>query len=307
MDLLTFKRASEISRIPEKTIRDWVSKNFIKKYENERGIDSVDKRELLEYLPTVITLFNQKGGCGKTTASILLADYYERKGDKVLLVDLDQQGNLTQTYFKHSDLQNHPSLYDYFESRTPLQKIVKSYNDFIDVLPSNLKLADKFIGDIDKLDTYKIDFEPLFKKYKIIIVDCPPAIDSFSKLGLILSHYVFIPVIPEPFNYDGLTEVLASIKRMEKYMDNFVDLKVILSYHEQMILGIQESYIDLIKELAKNQVANNTIPNFVGIKERPIRWANFYEFYKNEKKPLTQIENLMKEFDAFIFDERGFE
>lgn len=304
MGLLLIKDASTISGIPERTIRDWMSDESINSHKNEDGFACIDKRELLGKIPTALTIFNQKGGCGKTSLSVLIADYYEKKEMKVLLVDLDQQGNLSQTYFAYDDLKDALSIYDYFEKKTPINKIVKKYNDYIDILPANIKLSRKDNYDIDDLDTMRKDFMPIFKKYNIIIIDCPPALNSFSKFGMILSNYILIPVIPEPYNYDGLFEVMNTMKRMQKFIEGYIDYKVIISAHEQRTLKIHEDYIGLIRNDIKDKVAEQSIPNFVGIKERSFQRTNIFDMYKSDKS-IQKIEHLLQEIDEYIYDKRG--
>ena len=305
MGMLPIKEASEISGIPERTIREWVSDGkFLNSIKDEKDITRVDKKEILMSIPSVLTIFNQKGGCGKTSLSVLLADYYDKRNVKTLLVDFDQQGNLSQTFFEYDDLKSSLSLYDFFENRTPLNKIIKNYNSNIDILPADIKLYKKDSYDIDDLDAMKKDFSPLFKKYSVVIIDCPPALNSFSKFGLILSNYVFIPVIPEPYNYDGLFEVLNTITRLKKYIEGFIDYKVVISAHEQRTIRIHEDYINLIRNDIKEKVAEQSIPNFVGIKERAFLRTNIFDIYKSEKS-MHKIELLLNELELFIYEKRG--
>lgn len=304
MDLLLLKEASKISRIPERTIRDWINDGSLKSYKNDDNVACVERRELLSINPTVLTIFNQKGGCGKTSISVLLADYYEKRNRSVLLVDFDQQGNLTQTYFAYDELKDSLSLYDYFEKKTPLPKIIKKYNDTIDILPANIKLSRKDNYDIDDLDAMRRDFNPIFKKYNVVIIDCPPSLNSFSKFGLILSNYVLIPVIPEPYNYDGLFEVMNTINRLQKFIEGFIDYKVVISAHEQRTLKIHENYIELIRNDLKDKVAAQSIPNFVGIKERGFQKKNIFDMYETDKS-VKRTEELLHEIDEFIYDKRG--
>lgn len=304
LDLLPIKEASKISRVPDRTIRDWINDSTLQTYKNDDNVICVNRRELLSSIPTALTVFNQKGGCGKTSLSVLLADYYEKKKMKVLLVDFDQQGNLTQTYFAYDELRESLSLYDYFEKKTPLTKIIKTYNEYIDILPSNIKLSRKDNYDIDDLDTMRKDFTPVFKKYNIVIIDCPPSLNSFSKFGLILGNYVMIPVVPEPYNYDGLFEVMNTIKRLQKFIEGFIDYKVVISAHEQRIIKIHENYIELIRNDLNGKVAAQSIPNFVGIKERSFQKSNIFDLYDSDKS-VQKTMALLEELDTFIYDQRG--
>lgn len=304
MQFIPIKDASKLSGISDSTIREKIAANILESKDDDRGKMCVGKREVLSLVPTVLTVFNQKGGCGKTSLAVLLADYYEKKKIKTLLIDFDQQGNMSQTYLKYNDLKESLTLYNYLENKTALAKIIKQYSNYIDIIPSDIKLSRKEGYDIDDLDSMKRDFVPILKKYQIVICDCPPALNSFSKFGLLLSNYSLIPAIPEPYNYDGLFEVLNTIKRLQKYIDDYVDYKIIISAHEQRTIKIHEEYIKLIRDEIKNKVATQSIPNFVGIKERGFQKSNIFDLYVSGKS-IEKIKLLLDEIDRFIYEERS--
>jgi Mrp family chromosome partitioning ATPase len=134
------KQACKLSNLSDRTIRDWIADGkIIGKKDDLSGILHVDKLSLLQALPTSICLYNQKEGVGKTTISVMLADYFDKKGAKVLLIDLDRQANLSQTYFEYDDIRNSSTLYNFLEDKTPLAKCIKSYNDNIDVITADIR------------------------------------------------------------------------------------------------------------------------------------------------------------------------
>lgn len=304
MKLISVKEGCSHLNVSDKTIRNWIDEGKINKYEDDKGNTLVEKRQLLKMKPTNITLFNQKGGCGKTTSSVLIADYYDKKNEKILLVDLDQQANLSQTFFGYEELKESLTIYDYFAYRTPLQKILKSYNNNIDCIPSCIKLARNDSIDTSMLVKLKSDFAPLFKKYSIVILDCPPSLNSFSRFGVLMANYVLCPVVPEPYSYDGLDEVLSSIKDLREFNREFVDYKAFVSSHKQHKTVIRESYIDLIRNELGDKIFKNSIPDFVGIVERATSRKNLFESYNNDKS-VDKINELMNEIDSYLFDERG--
>ena len=97
---------------------------------------------------------------------MLLADYFEKMNLKICLIDFDQQANLSQVYFSYEDITENPTIYDYFENHTGLPKIVKKYNDNIDVIVSDIRLARKDFIDTSNLIKYKDEFN-LFLKSSI--------------------------------------------------------------------------------------------------------------------------------------------
>lgn len=300
---ITIKEAVELTKVADITIRRWIEDKKISAYPSEKNTILVDKREVLQNLPTVITLFNQKGGVGKTTSSILLADYYEKQGLKVLLVDLDQQANLSRTFFSYEELSGNPSLYNYFNDNTSFKKIVMERNDNISLLPSNIKMANLENTDVTNWIHKVEDFYSFFKKFQIVIIDCPPSLNAFSRLGLLLSHYVFCPLIPEPFCYEGLANAIESIERIIKINKNFIDYKGMVSKHKGQKTIINEDLMEDFRTELQGKLFENTIPEFVGIIERAYA-DNLFETFSDSEKPMKRVYALLNEIDHFIYEER---
>lgn len=305
MNLVTVTKAVKLTGISDSGIRNYLDNGTLTKYENEKGLLAVDKYELLKLIPTVITVFNQKGGCGKTSLSVLLSDYYEKKGFKTLLIDFDQQGNLSQTFFPYDDLRDGNNIYHYFHSNMPINKILRKYNDSVDIIPATIKLSRIGNLDVPELTEKCVDFQQIFKKYQIVIIDCPPAINSFSKFGLLLSNYVLIPVVPEAYDFDGLFEVMNSINLYKKFIEKFIDFRVIISRHDQRNTIVQETYSNKIRAELKNKVIEDSIPSFVGIKERATQiGGNIFNMYQSQNKSLKRIIGVLDGIHTSIYDER---
>ncbi|HOF00905.1 MAG TPA: AAA family ATPase [Spirochaetota bacterium] len=303
MNLLTIKDAGILAGLSENTVRNWIDEGKIQKYEDDKGRALVNKREILKTIPTIITFFNQKGGCGKTTSSVICADYFEKQGDKVLVVDLDQQGNISQTFFSFEELGESLTLYDYVENKTPVSKIVKKYSDNVDVIPADIRLSRKDYIDTSLLIQMKEDFIPVFKKYNIVILDCPPSLNAFSRMGALYSNYIFCPIVPEPYSHKGLAELLNSMKILTPFNKDFIDYRVFISTHRQHRTTIREDYVLQFKEQLGDKIFKNYIPDFIGVVERGVAFSNIFDMYKNDKS-ISKILELMKEIDNFIYEGR---
>jgi len=310
MKLISYYEAAKMIDTTYSVIKEWVEEGRLKKYEEESGKPYVEKRELLNQIPTVITLFNQKGGVGKTSNSIILGDYYETQNKKVLLVDFDPQSSLTLTSFSYKIFEDNknpmPTLYDYFEKRTALQKIVIKYNDNIDILPASYDLESKAYIDTADLDEKIKDFITLFKKYQIVVIDCPPAFNAMSRLGLLLANYVILPIQPEPLVFRGLRLAMKNIEKMKKFNARFIDFKIMICLHEARTTKIRASYEDAIRQndLTKENVFTNSIPNFIGVVERGSNKENIYKANKLTNPTMEKIKIFCDELDSFIYDER---
>lgn len=303
MTLLPVKEASNLANLSENTVRNWIDEKRLTKYEDDKGRLLVNKREILKTVPTVLTFFNQKGGCGKTSSSVICADYFEKQNDKILIVDLDQQGTISQTFFDFDTLNNGLSLYEYIENKTPLSKIIKKYNENIDIIPADIKLSRKDTIDTSILIQMKEDFYPVFKKYSVVIFDCPPSLNAFSRLGVLLANYIFCPIVPEPYSFKGLAEILNSIKILTPLSKDFIDYRIFISTHRQHRTAIREDYVSQFRDQLKERIFSNMIPDFIGIVERGVSFQNIFDMYKNDKS-ITKINDLMVEVDNYIYEER---
>jgi len=307
MILIPVKEACRLTSSAEQTIRNWIDEGKLSKHNDEKGKTLIDKRELLLQFPTVISLYNFKGGTAKSSSAILLADFFDKQGIKCLVVDLDAQSNATLAFAKLEDLivdgKYRLSLYDYFNDHTSLHKIVFKYNENIDILPSRLELCEKTDIDSIELLNLKEDFYTLFKKYSVVIVDCPPSLNALSRLGILLANYILIPFLPEPFSYYGIGNMLNSVKKIIQYNKDFIAYRVFVSIHKSHKTNIREDYINSIKEQLSEKVFENTIPDFIGVVERGTIRKNIFEMYEKDKS-IERILLLMKEIDNFLYEER---
>lgn len=301
-ELLTINDASELSGIPSTTIREMINDGRLNGYK-DKSINKVDKMEVLLSTNTTISLFNQKGGVGKTTSIILLADFFEKKGYKILLIDFDPQTNLAKSYFNHDTLANNKSLYDYFEFRTPLQKIIIKYNENIDIIPSSLKLNKKEGFDSTELVKKGSDFQKIFKKYQIVLLDTPPFFNWLSRLALLLCNYVLIPLQPDPYSYDGLYDALESIKVTTDFNKLFKGYKCFISMGEPRRAIIKEEMEKLFKTELKEDLLEGKIPRFVGAVERVRSMANIYDMYPNDSQ-VEKVNELIENINNYIFNDR---
>lgn len=170
-------------------------------------------------MPITIQIQNFKGGVGKTTTSINLAASLARKGKKVLLIDLDHQGNATKGLGYSVD-ESTPTIYHILKNIDfDFVNAVATVRENLDLIPSDSRTA----GLEDILHAMPRREEMLRIKlanasdWDVIILDCPPAHGLIHINALLFAEYIIFPVTPEVWSYDGLEGVLGSIKRMHKY------------------------------------------------------------------------------------------
>lgn len=172
-------------------------------------------------MPITIQIQNFKGGVGKTTTSINLAAALADMGKKVLLIDLDHQGNATKGLGCRVEEMS-PTIYHVLKDIDfDFTDAVVTVRENLDLIPSDSKTAG--LEDIlhampRREEMLKIKLADV-SDWDVIILDCPPAHGLIHINALLFAEYIIFPVTPEVWSYDGLEGVLSSIKRMNKYFN----------------------------------------------------------------------------------------
>jgi chromosome partitioning protein len=226
----------------------------------------------------IIALVNQKGGVGKTTSSINLAASLGVMKQKVLLVDLDPQGNAT-TGLGINKAEISKSVYDLLIDQASLKEvIIKSNFRNLYVMPATINLAG---ADIELMEKSKL--EPGFikgnqlKKYlddakevfDFIIIDCPPSLGILTTNALTSCDSVMIPVQCEFFALEGIMQLLSTIRMAQKNLNPELDIEGVLltMFDARTKLGID--VVEEIKEYFKERVYDSIIPRLVKLSEAP--------------------------------------
>ena len=168
----------------------------------------------------VIALVNQKGGVGKTTTSINLAASLGVQNKKVLLIDLDPQGNAsTGVGINKGDVNK--SIYDLLLARcTPEEAVIRTNFKNLSIIPATINLAGADIELIEKAKAdptfqknmqLKLGIEKIKDNYDFIIIDCPPSLGLLTTNALTCANSVLIPVQCEFFALEGIMQLLNSI------------------------------------------------------------------------------------------------
>ncbi|MDD2181197.1 MAG: AAA family ATPase [Bacilli bacterium] len=226
----------------------------------------------------IISLVNQKGGVGKTTSSINLAASLGILRKKVLLVDLDPQGNTTTGIgINKADITK--SIYDLLIDNSTLKEvIVKTKFKNLYVIPATINLAGV---DIELMD--KSRQEPGFAKggqlkkhldetkemFDYIIVDCPPSLGILTTNALTASDSVIIPVQCEFFALEGIMQLLNTIMLAQKNLNPTLDIEGVLltMLDSRTKLGLE--VVEEIKSYFKERVYDTIIPRLVRLSEAP--------------------------------------
>ena len=226
----------------------------------------------------VISLVNQKGGVGKTTTSINLSASLAVLGKKVLLIDLDPQGNTT-TGVGINKGEIEKSIYDVLigECKISEAMVKTKYKDLF-VIPSSINMAGLGTELLEKSRTevgfnfneqLKNNLVDIRDSFDYIIIDCPPSLDFIITNALVASNSVIIPVQCEFFALEGITQLLRSIMMAQKSLNPTLDIEGVLltMYDARTNLGLE--VVEDIRKFFKEKVYNTIIPRLVRLTEAP--------------------------------------
>lgn len=167
----------------------------------------------------VIAISNQKGGVGKTTTAINLASCLATYDKKILLIDLDPQGNCSRGVGIDSSLLKY-TVFNFIVQDVPFEKVVRKTSvKNIRLLPANLDLAAaevkmRELGKVSNLNNLKEAIDQIKDKFDYIFIDCPPSLGFLSLNALTASNQVIIPVQCEYFAMEAIAQVLAAINNI---------------------------------------------------------------------------------------------
>lgn len=226
----------------------------------------------------IISLVNQKGGVGKTTTSINLSASIAVLGKKVLLVDLDPQGNTTTGMgINKGELQY--SVYDVITERCEIREaIINTKYKRLDVLPATVNLAGLDMELMDrshrdpefkKGSQFKEKIDTIRDEYDYIIIDCPPSLGLITTNALTATDSVIIPVQCEFYALEGIMQLLNSIMMAKKSLNPNLDIEGVLLTMLDARTNIGFDVVEDIRKYFKERVYNTIIPRSVRLTEAP--------------------------------------
>ena len=167
----------------------------------------------------IIAIANQKGGVGKTTTSINLSSCIAAKGKKVLVIDMDPQGNTTSGYgIEKNELEN--TIYELIMGDCTVEDcILKEILPNVSVLPSNVNLAAaeiELIGVNDKDFILKNEIDWVKDNYDFIIIDCPPSLNLLTVNAMTTADSVLVPIQCEYYALEGLSQLIHTVNLVKE-------------------------------------------------------------------------------------------
>jgi chromosome partitioning protein len=220
----------------------------------------------------ILAITNQKGGVGKTTTAINLAASLVVKNRRVLLVDLDPQGNATMgSGIEKSNLAG--TVYQMLLGAKSLAEVrVKSPTGDYDVLPANRELAGAEIELVDvehRESRLKDALLPVQDEYDFILIDCPPALNLLTLNGLCAAQAVMIPMQCEYYALEGLSDLVNTIRKVRANLNPALEIEGLLRTMFDPRNTLAQQVSDQLQEHFGDKVYRTIIPRNVRIAEAP--------------------------------------
>ncbi len=220
----------------------------------------------------VYSVVNQKGGVGKTTTAVNLATYMAMAGSKVLLIDLDPQGNATSGMgIDRNSLKL--STYDVLLDNLPvIEAVVRTKVENLTMLPATLDLAGadmELMGKISRETFLRQALEPARAYFDIILIDAPPSLGLLTLNALVASDGVILPIQAEFYALEGISQLLKTIDVVKRQLNpSLYVAKVILTMYDNRTRLAQQVEAD-VKQFFRDKVSPTIIPRNVRLSEAP--------------------------------------
>lgn len=243
---------------------------------------------------------NQKGGVGKTTTSVNLAACLAEQGFRILLIDMDPQGNATSGLGIQKNSVT-KSIYEFLildasESDT----IINDFDTKISIIPSNKELTGalvEIVGMEHREFLLQKKIQNLKNRFDFIIIDCPPSLGLLTLNALVASDSVLIPLQCEYYALEGLAELVNTCDLVKQRLNPSLDIGGVLMTMADFRTNLTQQVIDEVRTHFKDKVFNTVIARSVKVSEAP-SFGKPIIHYEPESKGAHLYREFAKEFAA---------
>ncbi len=251
-------------------------------------------------LGKIIAIVNQKGGVGKTTTAVNLSASMGIRDKKVLLIDIDPQGNSTSGVgINRRNIKN--TTYELIIGKAKAEdSIIKTEFKNLDIIPSSINLAGAEIEIVDlphreaRLKNAIIAFR---EKYDYIFIDCPPSLGLITTNALCLSDSILVPIQCEYYALEGLSQLMHTVRRVKRLYNEHIGMEGVLLTMYDGRLRLTQQVVEEVKKYFPSKVFSTVIPRGVKLSEAP-SFGKPIAYYDKASKGAQAYAELAKEIDS---------
>lgn len=233
-----------------------------------------------------IAIVNQKGGVGKSTTAVNLGAGLAEKNNKVLVIDIDPQGNASSGLGIEKTEVDY-TVYDLLiESESPLKAILKTENEMLDLIPANIELAGaeiELVSIMSRESRLKKSLSEIKDNYDYIIIDCPPSLGLLTLNALTAADSVMVPIQCEYYALEGLGQLMNTIELVRKNLNSDLRIEGVLMTMYDARTNLSEQVIDEVKDYFSDLVFETIIPRNVRLSEAPSFGKSILEYSSSSK------------------------
>ena len=220
----------------------------------------------------IIAITNQKGGVGKTTTSINLAAAIAETGLKVLVVDMDPQGNTTSGFgVDKNDVES--TIYELIlEEATAQECVIKNVAKNVSLIPANVNLAGAEVDLIDmdnKQYVLKKEIDYIEDEYDYIFIDCPPSLNMLTINAMTTAQSVIVPIQCEYYALEGVSQLIHTINLVRQKLNKKLTIDGIVFTMYDSRTNLANQVVDNVKENLNHHIYETMIPRNVRLAEAP--------------------------------------
>ncbi len=220
----------------------------------------------------IIAIANQKGGVGKTTTAINLSSCLADKGQKVLSIDMDPQGNMTSGLGVDKD-EVETTVYDLIIGEAEVDEVIqKNVMENLDVIPTNIDLSAaeiELIGIDDKEYILRNAVHKVRDNYDFIIIDCPPSLSMLTINAMTTADSVLVPIQCEYYALEGLSQLIHTVHLVKERLNPILEIEgvVFTMYDARTNLSLQ--VVENVKDNLQQNIYKTIIPRNIRLAEAP--------------------------------------
>ncbi|TFB57605.1 ParA family protein [Cryobacterium sp. TMT1-62] len=246
----------------------------------------------------VITISNQKGGVGKTTTAVNLSAALARQGARVLVIDLDPQGNASTALGVEHRAET-PSVYDVIVNDEEMAAVVQNSPEFgsLFCVPATIHLAGaeielvSLVAREQRLNrALESHLKTMDDPYDYVFIDCPPSLGLLTINAFVAAREVLIPIQCEYYALEGLSQLLKNIELIEKHLNPDLEVSTILLTMYDSRTNLANHVAQDVREHFPKQVLNTLIPRSVRVSEAPSYGQSVISYDLNSAGSLSYLE-----------------